>query len=53
MGQKRMIGLAERAESYVERESRRRSQNESTQTGLENRQSKQKRINEAIAEHSN
>lgn len=47
-----MIGLAERAEAYVKREQRRRSQRGTTQTGLENRQSKQKRINEAIAEHA-
>lgn len=52
MGQKRMIGLAERAEAYVERESQRRAQNGSTQSGLENRPSKQKRINEAIAENT-
>lgn len=51
MGQRRMIGLAERAENYVERESRKQSQS-STQTNLENRPSKQKRINEAIAENT-
>jgi len=44
-----MIALAETAENYVQRQHQNRaSSSTNTKSGLEHRQSKQKRINEAL-----
>jgi len=48
-----MIGLAERAEAYVQQEQQQMAQRGgNTKTGLENRQSKRERINEAKQEYA-
>jgi len=48
-----MIGLAERAEAYMEQEQQKMQQRSGeTHTGLENRASKRQRINEAKQEYA-
>lgn len=46
------IRLAEHAEAFVKQEQRARQKGDRTETGLENRQSKRKRIQEAKQKHA-